>query len=126
MQSVFFKSNTLFVLLTLQIKYQGQANHDKYFHNSVDCSGYILKCISLHDWQLSPNKFTQNNLSPISHEKLPFILYEAGRYALTPLENLVEMYLSIYARKCRIKLIKILNLAKRIIRQSRSVSSCII
>ena len=31
---VFFKSNTLFVLLTLQIKYQGQANHDKTFENS--------------------------------------------------------------------------------------------
>ena len=61
---------------------------------------------------------------------LKFLLWkyrnEAGRYALTPLENLVGMYLSIYARKCRIKLIKILNLAKRIIRQSRSVSSCII
>ena len=27
-QSVFFKSNILFVLLTLQIKYQVQANHD--------------------------------------------------------------------------------------------------
>ena len=33
-QSVFFKSNTLFVLLTLQIKYQGQANHDTTFENS--------------------------------------------------------------------------------------------
>ena len=28
-QSVFFKRNTLLVLLTLQIKYQDQANHDK-------------------------------------------------------------------------------------------------
>ena len=46
-QSVFFKSNTLFVLLTLQIKYQGQANHgtafEKYFHNSVDWSGLYLQ-----------------------------------------------------------------------------------
>ena len=33
-QSVFFKSNTLFVLLTLQIKYQGQANHDTTSENS--------------------------------------------------------------------------------------------
>ena len=33
-QSVFFKSNTLFVLLTLQIKYQGQANHGTTFENS--------------------------------------------------------------------------------------------
>ena len=34
LQSVFFKSNTLFVLLALQIKYQGQANHDTTFENS--------------------------------------------------------------------------------------------
>ena len=34
LQNVFFKSNTLFVLLTLQIKYQGQANHDATFENS--------------------------------------------------------------------------------------------
>ena len=33
-QSLFFKSNTLFVLLPLQIKYQGQANHDTTFENS--------------------------------------------------------------------------------------------
>ena len=32
--SVFFKSNTLFLLLTLQIKYQGQANHNTNFENS--------------------------------------------------------------------------------------------
>ena len=53
LQSVFFKSNTLFVLLALQIKYQGRANHDtkfltinfrnKYFHNSVDWSGLYLQ-----------------------------------------------------------------------------------
>ena len=34
LQSVFFKSNTLFVLLTLPIKYQGQDNHDIAFENS--------------------------------------------------------------------------------------------
>ena len=33
-QSVFFKSNIMFVLLTLQIKYQGQANHGTIFENS--------------------------------------------------------------------------------------------
>ena len=44
--------NTLFVLLTLQIKYQGQANHDTTFENSqqltsginsVDWSGLYLQ-----------------------------------------------------------------------------------
>ena len=29
-----FRKQTLFVLLTLQIKYQGQANHDTSFENS--------------------------------------------------------------------------------------------
>ena len=46
--------------------------------------------------------------------------------ALAPLENLFGVYPSIFARKCRIKLTKILNLTKRIIRQNRSVSLCII
>ena len=64
MESVFFKSNTLFLLLTLQIKYQGQANHDTTFENSQQLTseintsailltgqGFIFKCISIHDWQ---------------------------------------------------------------------------
>ena len=34
MQIVFFKSNALFVPLTLQINYEGQANHDTTFENS--------------------------------------------------------------------------------------------
>ena len=148
-QSVFFKSNTQFVLLNLQIKYQGQANHDTTFENSeqrtsgintstilLTSQGFIFKYISLHDWQLiypltlhveqCPNKFTQNNLCPTCHEKLPSILYGAGHYALAPLKNLVGVYPSIIARKCRIKLAKILKLAKRIIKQNRSVSLCII
>ena len=33
-QTVFFKCNNLFVLLTLQIIYQGQADHDRTFENS--------------------------------------------------------------------------------------------
>ena len=33
-QRVFFKCNTLFVMLTLQIKYQGQAEHDAIFEKS--------------------------------------------------------------------------------------------
>ena len=41
MQSVFFKSNTLFVLLTLQIKYRGQANHDTTFENSYQLTSGI-------------------------------------------------------------------------------------
>ena len=49
-----------------------------------------------------------------------------GYYALAPLENLVGVYPSIFARKWRIKLAKILNLTKRIVRQNRSVSLCII
>ena len=39
MLSVFFKINTLFVLLTLQVKYQVQANHDTAFENSELTSG---------------------------------------------------------------------------------------
>ena len=46
--------------------------------------------------------------------------------ALAPLENLVGVYPSIFSRKCRIKLAKLLNLAKRIVRQNRSVSLLII
>ena len=41
MQSVFFKSNTLFVLLTLQIKYQGQPNHDTTFEISYQLTSEI-------------------------------------------------------------------------------------
>ena len=67
-------------------------------------------------------KLAEINLSPIFHEKLPSILYRAGDYALAPLENHVGVHPSIFARKCRIKLAKILNLAKRIIRKNRSVS----
>ena len=39
-----------------------------------------------------------------------------------PLENHAGVYPSIFARKCRIKLANIFNLAKRIVRQNRSVS----
>ena len=46
--------------------------------------------------------------------------------SFAPLENLVGVYPSIFARKCRIKLAKILNLAQRIVRQNRSASLCII
>ena len=132
---------TLFVLLTLQIKYQGQANHNtsfensainfrnKYFHNSVDWSALYLQ-VNTSFWfavdltiklpcRAAPNKFTQNNLSSICHENLPSILYGAGHYALPPLKNLVGVYPSIFARKWRVNLAKILNLAKRIVRQNR-------
>ena len=58
-----------------------------------------------------PNNFTQNNLSPIWHEK-PYSLHILWHYVIAPLENHVGIYLSIFARKCRIKLANILNLAK--------------
>ena len=60
-------TNTLFVLLTLQIQYQDQSqvNYDTTFENSslltsvintstilLTCQGFIFKCISLYDWQL--------------------------------------------------------------------------
>ena len=63
MQSVFFKCNPIFMLLTLQIIYQGWTWQklwnllitnfkNKSFHNSVDWSGlYLGKCISLHNWK---------------------------------------------------------------------------
>ena len=53
-EDIFFKFSTLFVLLTLQIKYQDQAEPKTtfenceqltsgiYFHNSVDWSGLYL------------------------------------------------------------------------------------
>ena len=133
----------------VNVENQGQANHDITFENSwqltsgintstilLTSQGLISKCISLHDWQLiqsltlhveqSHNKFIQNNLSPICHGKRPSIPYGTGHYALAPLENLVGMYPSIFARKCRIKLAKIWNLAKRIVRQNSWVSLCII
>ena len=60
-----FRKQYLFVLLTLQIKDQGQVNHDTTFENSqkltsgihnstirLTCQGFIFKSISLHDWQL--------------------------------------------------------------------------
>ena len=50
----------------------------------------------------------------------------ARHYVLAPLENHVAMYPSIFARKCRIKLANILNLAKWIVRQNRPVSVRII
>ena len=59
----------------------------------------------------------KNNLSSICHEELPSILYGVGYYALAPLGNIVGVHLSIFARTCRVELAKILNLAKRIVRQ---------
>ena len=73
-----------------------------------------------------PKKLTQNILFPICHKKLPSILYGVRHYALDLLENHVGVYPSIFARKSRIKLANILNLAKRIVRQNRSVSLRII
>ena len=60
-----FRKQHLLVLLALQIKHQGQVNHDNTFENSqqltsginistilLTCQGFIFNCISLHDWQL--------------------------------------------------------------------------
>ena len=74
-----------------------------------------------------PNKFSQKSLSPICHKKLfekgLSILCGDRHYPLAPLENDVGAYApSIFTRECRLKFINILNLAKRIIRQTRSVS----
>ena len=71
------------------------------------------------------NKFSSQNLSPIFHEKPlekgPSILY-GGHYALAPLENNMRVYVpSIFAQNCTLKLVKILNLAKKIVWQKRSV-----
>ena len=50
-----------------------------------------------------------------------FVLYR-GHYALAPLENTVGVYApSIFAQKCRLKLVNILNLAKTIVWQNRSM-----
>ena len=69
-----------------------------------------------------PQQTCPKQFVPICHEKLPSILYRARHYALAPLENHVEVYPSVLARKCRIRLANILKLAKRIIRQNKSVS----
>ena len=60
---VFLNHNTLFVLLTLQIIYQGHAEDDTIFENSSQLTsrintytilltgqGVFCKCISLHSW----------------------------------------------------------------------------
>ena len=71
--------------------------------------------------QNSPPINLRKRFVPVYHERLPSILYWARHYALALLLNLAGVYSSIFARKCRIKLAKILNLAKRIVRQNRSV-----
>ena len=95
-------------------------------------NGFVKLPCPFHDLIINlpcrtvPHKFAKNNLFPICHEKLPSILYGSGHYALAPLENHVGLYPSIFARKCRIKLANVLNLAKRIVRQNRLVSLHII
>ena len=130
--------HNLWNLLIINFKY-------KYFHNFGQ--GFIFRCIYLHDWKnekwLLNNVFVKlphlwhdlililhveqppNKLSPICHKKVlrkgPSILY-GGHYALAPLENNVEVNASsIFARKCRLRLVNILNLAKKVVWQNRSV-----
>ena len=55
-----------------------------------------------------------------AHHLYPFSY--ATVYALAPLENQLGAYApTIFARKCRIRLVNILNLAKKIVWQNRSV-----
>ena len=66
------------------------------------------------------------NLSPISHEnylwKRPSMFSWWRHYAIAPLKNHVAVYApSIFARKCGLKFVNILNLAKRIPWQNRSL-----
>ena len=125
--------NNLWNLLTINLKY-------KCYHNLVQ--GFIFKGISLHDWKNEKwslkNVFVKlpclwynliiiphveqppNKLLPICHEKffekVPSLLY-AGYYAFDPLENHAGVHApAIFARKCRLRLVNILNLAKRLYR----------
>ena len=78
-----FRMQYLFVLLTLQIKYQGQADYDITFQNSWQLTpgintstvlftgqGFIFKCISLHDWKKTL-RFTVFRLLENAIVKLP-------------------------------------------------------
>ena len=74
----------------------------------------------------STYRTTPQTLSAIFPEKLlgigPSILFSGTHYILAPLENNVRVYApSIFAKKYRLKLVNILNLAKRIVSQNRSV-----
>ena len=71
-------------------------------------------------------KSSPQSLSPICHEKLleegPYILFGKRHYDLAPLENHVGVYTpSIFARNWGLKLLNILNLAKRVVWQNKSV-----
>ena len=72
--------------------------------------------------QIFPKQFI-----PLCHGMILSIPYGARHYAhLSPLENHMGVYPSIFARECRIKLANIVNLPKRIVRQNMSVSLSII
>ena len=45
-QRVFFQCNTLFVPLTLQIKYQSQSENDTIFENSEQLTSGIVRALS--------------------------------------------------------------------------------
>ena len=73
-------------------------------------------------WSLIPragqplDKFASQNLSLLPWKTLRKRSLYGGHYTLAPLENNVGVYApSIFAQNCRLKLVKILNLAKKIL-----------
>ena len=106
----------------------------------------FLNCSKMHFWNSSalgmilsltphleqtPSKFNQENLSPIYHEKLsekhPSIIYEGDTMPLLQRKIVWGCYApSVFVRKYRLKLANILNLAKKIVWQNRSVGWSII
>ena len=72
-----------------------------------------------------PCRTFPQHLTPICNEKLlqksPSMFFGGRHYALAPMENPARVYaLSIFATKCGLKLVNILNLVKRIVWQNRS------
>ena len=73
-----------------------------------------------------PCRTFPQHLTPICNEKLlqksPSMFFGGRHCALAPMENPAGVYaLSIFATKCGLKLVNILNLVKRIVWQNRSV-----
>ena len=78
--------------------------------------GDILKCISVHDW------FNAVSIMKSVYKKVPSCFLERDTMPFAPLKNNVGVYaLSMFTGKCRLKLVNILNLAKSITWQNKSV-----
>ena len=110
-------------LLTINFKY-------KYFHNSVDWSGLYLQ-VYIPSWLPKELKlYTVFRLLKNAFVELPHPWHdliinphvEQPPPPHAPLASYVGVHApSIFARKCRLKLANILNLAKRIVWPNRSV-----